>query len=245
MQVQFIGSGDAFGSGGKLNTCFYVKNETDNFLIDCGSSSFAGLKSNNIQLNNIKTIFLTHFHADHCGGIPFFILDAQFLSKRTDPLNLVGPTGLEGWYEKVMETSFPGSSKTKMRFDLKFVELSERQPTQMNNLMVIAYSVKHGNPGGPCFSYRFDCKERTIAYTGDTEWTDALIDAGYQADLLISEAYFYEKKVKLHLDYKTLLEKLPLIAPKRLILTHMSDDMLSRVNNIPYEIAEDGKILEI
>ena len=194
MKLQFIGSGDAFGSGGKLNTCFHVKSETDCFLIDCGTSSLVGLKLNNIQLNDIKTIFFTHFHADHFGGIPFFILNAQFFSKRTEPLTLVGPHGLETWYEKVMETSFPGSSKIKTRFDLKFIELIDRQPTQIGNLLAIAYLVNHGNPGGPSFTYRLECEGRIISYTGDTEWTDALIDAGHQADLLIAEAYFYNKK---------------------------------------------------
>jgi len=76
MQVQFIGTGDAFGSGGRFNTCFHVIGDQADFLIDCGSSSVIALKVNNVGLNSIQTIFVTHFHADHFGGIPFFILDA-------------------------------------------------------------------------------------------------------------------------------------------------------------------------
>lgn len=245
MQLQFIGSGDAFGSGGKLNTCFHIKGDTVNFLIDCGASSLIGLKANKIQLNNIDTIFFTHFHADHFGGIPFFILDAQFHSKRTEPLNIVGPHGLETWYKRVMETSFPGSSKTKTQFDLNIIEIKERKPVQVGGVTATAYLVNHGNQGGPFFSYRIECEGRVISYTGDTEWTDALIDAGHEANIFIAEAYFYEKKIKLHLDYKTLLEHLPAIAPKKLVLTHMSDDMLSRIESVPYDIAEDGNILEL
>jgi len=112
MHLQFIGSGDAFGSGGRFNTCFHVIGDQANFLIDCGASSLIALKANNIVLNDIQTIFITHFHADHFGGIPFFILDAQFHSKRIEPLTITGPQGLEEWYEGVMETAFPGSSKT-------------------------------------------------------------------------------------------------------------------------------------
>lgn len=245
MQLQFIGSGDAFGSGGKLNTCFHITGEKNNFLIDCGASSLIGLKANSIELNAIETILFTHFHADHFGGIPFFMLDAQFFSKRTEPLTIVGPHGLETWYERVMETSFPGSSKTNPRFDVNFIELIEGQPTQIGNLTATAYLVNHGNPGGPFFSYRIECENRIIAYTGDTEWTDVLIDTGHEADLFIAEAYFYEKKVQLHLDYTTLFEHLPTIAPKRLVLTHMSDDMLSQVENVSYEIAEDGKVFKL
>ncbi len=81
MRLQFIGSGDAFGSGGRLNTCFHVTGQQVNFLIDCGASSLIGLKKEDIRLNEIQAIFVTHFHADHFGGIPFFMLDAQFSPK--------------------------------------------------------------------------------------------------------------------------------------------------------------------
>jgi ribonuclease BN (tRNA processing enzyme) len=245
MQIQFIGSGDAFGSGGKFNTCFHVTGENINFLIDCGASSLVALKANNIDLNSINIILFTHFHADHFGGIPFFILDAQFFSKRTEPLTIVGPHDLRSWYQRVMETSFPGSSAIKTRFDVAFIELEEQQPQSIGEITATAYLVNHGNPGGPFFSYRIECENRVLAYTGDAEWSESLIEAGRNADIFIAEAYFYEKKVRLHLDYMSLLEHLPEISTKRLVLTHMSDDMLSRLKEIPYEYAEDGKVLEV
>lgn len=245
MRIQFIGCGDAFGSGGRFNTCFHVTGERVNFLIDCGASSLVALKANRILLSEITTILITHFHVDHFGGVPFFLLDAQFFSKRTQPLTIAGPPGLQEWLERAMETGFPGSSKTKQRFDLSVVELQPRETTALGNLSVTPFLANHGNPGGSlCFAYRIEAEERTIAYTGDTEWTEELIEAGRNADLLIAEAYFYDKKVKFHLDLATLTEHLTLIAPKRLVLTHMSDDMLSRLPDILHEVAEDGKIVE-
>ncbi len=245
MQIQFIGSGDAFGSGGRLNTCILVKGRKTCFLIDCGASSLVGLKANQINLNEIKEIFITHFHADHFGGIPFFILDAQFNGKRTEPLILIGPRGLKDWYGRIMETGFPGSSRTPTKFELIFVELPEKTPTLVADHNVTAYPGNHGPSGNPCFSYRINCEGRTIAYSGDTEWTDLLIEAGRDADLLIAEAYFFEKKVRFHLDYQTLSEKLPLIAAKRVVLTHMSSEMLSNSNKVPLEIAKDGLVINL
>lgn len=244
MRLAFIGSGDAFGSGGRLNTCFHVTGEKVNFLIDCGASSLIGLKAQRVALNEIQVIFVTHFHADHFGGIPFFMLDAQFFSKRTDPLSIVGPTDLTRWYERVMETAFPGSSYTKPKFPLLLVELEASQSTTVAGVKVKPFQVNHGNPGGLSFSYRLEAEGRTIAYTGDTEWTDELIRVGENADLFVAEAYFFEKKVKLHLDLGTLIKKLPLIRTKRVILTHMSNDMLSRVASLRHETAHDGKVVE-
>ena len=145
MRLQFIGSGDALGSGGRLNTCFHVTGEAVNFLIDCGASSLIGLKKQAIRLNEIQAIFVTHFHADHFGGIPFFILDAQFFSKRNQPLIIVGPPGLSQWYERVMETSFPGSSKTKPKFALSFIELKPKEEADVAGVHVRPFQALHGD----------------------------------------------------------------------------------------------------
>jgi ribonuclease BN (tRNA processing enzyme) len=243
MRLTFIGCGDAFGSGGRLNTCFHVEGQEVNFLIDCGASSLIGLKAREVDRNRIQAIFITHFHADHFGGIPFFMLDAQFFSRRTAPLTIVGPRGLAEWYERVMETSFPGSSKTAPKFELRLRELAAGEETQVAGVSVQAFQAHHGPVGGPFFSYRLAAEGRSVAYTGDTEWTEALVDAARGVDLFVAEAYFYDKKVKLHLDLATLLEHLPRIQPKRLVLTHMSDDMLLRAPGLPHETAHDGLVV--
>lgn len=245
MQITFVGSGDAFGSGGRFNTCFHVAGQTTQFLIDCGASSLIALKRTSIVRNSIRTILVTHFHGDHFGGIPYFILDAQFFSKRTEPLTIVGPVGLRDWFERVMETAFPGSARAKRKFDIDFVEIETRKPNEINGIHVDAAKVRHGPVEGPFLAYRLTLDGRTIAYTGDTEWVDELIEIGRDADLLIAEAYFYDKQVPLHLDLATLRRKLPLIAPKRVVLTHMNDDMLSRLDGLPFETAEDGKVIEL
>ncbi len=70
MQVRFVGCGDAFGSGGRQNTCFHVTGASSNFLIDCGASSLPALKRCGIVRNDIELILITHFHGDHFAGLP-------------------------------------------------------------------------------------------------------------------------------------------------------------------------------
>jgi len=77
-------------------------------------------------------------------------------------------------------------------------------------------------------------------YSGDTEWTDALLDAARGADLFICECYIFDKVIRADLSLSTLRDKLPAISAKRVILTHMSDDMLSRISKIDCETAQDG-----
>ena len=243
MQLQFIGCGDAFGSGGGFNTCFHVTGESTNFLIDCGASSLIAMKQLGISHNEIDVILFTHFHADHFGGLPFLMLDAQFFTKRRTPLTIAGPAGLKDWYVRVMETAFPGSSSTKQKFDLNMIELEPDVTTEICGLSVTPRSVIHGNPGGPFFALRVEAEGKSVAYTGDTAWTDALIETAKDVDLFVAEAYFRDKSVPLHLDLATLEVHLPEINPKHLVLTHMSDDMLRQLDDIPYDLAEDGKIV--
>jgi len=65
------------------------------------------------------------------------------------------------------------------------------------------------------------------------------------ADLFICEAYFYDKKIKFHLDYQTLLNHMAEINCRRILLTHMNEDMLGRVDGLGVEYAEDGKVIEL
>jgi ribonuclease BN (tRNA processing enzyme) len=245
MQLQFVGCGDAFGSGGRFNTCFHLTGEATNLLIDCGASSLIAMKQLGIERNAIDTIVITHFHADHFGGIPFFILDAQFFSKRREPLTIVGPVGLDAWYERVMETAFPGSSQASQKFELHLVEIAAGQTLAVGDVNVSAYQAVHGPPDGPYLAVRVEAEGRSVTYTGDTEWTTALIPAAQNADLFIAEAYFREKAVFTHLSLNTIEANLEELRPKRLVLTHMSDDMLNHPDRDRYESAEDGMVITI
>ena len=96
-------------------------------------------------------------------------------------------------------------------------------------MKVTPYPVVHGQSGGPFLAYRIEAEGRVITYSADTEWTETLIPAARDADLFIAEAYYYDRIVKNHLSLKTLEEHLPAINAKRLMLTHMSEDMLGRI----------------
>jgi ribonuclease BN (tRNA processing enzyme) len=110
---------------------------------------------------------------------------------------------------------------------------------------VMPYPVVHGESGGPFLGYRIAAEGRVIAYSADTEWTDSLIQLGHEADLFIAEAYTHEKAVKNHLSLTALEAHLNEIRPKRLVLTHMSDDMLSYLPTLSYTAAHDGMSIDL
>ena len=244
MQLQFIGCGDAFGSGGRQNTCFHVTGDRANFLIDCGATSLPALKRLGIARDAIDLILITHFHGDHFAGLPFLLLDAQF-SRRNRPLVIAGPQGIETRLAQVMEALFEHSSKTRPKFELSVVALKAEGKVSFGAVDVTPFPVVHGESGGPFLAYRVETEGRVIAYSADTEWTETLIPLGRDADLFIAEAYYYDRVVKNHLNLMTLEAHLAEIRPKRLVLTHMSDDMLGRVDTLDYTAASDGMVVEL
>ena len=244
MQLQFIGCGDAFGSGGRQNTCFHVTGDHVNFLIDCGATSLPALKRLDIARDDIDLILITHFHGDHFAGLPFLLLDAQF-TRRSRPLVIAGPQGIETRLAQVMEALFEHSSKTRPRFELSVVALRPEEKHSFGTVDVTPYPVVHGESGGPFLAYRIEAEGRVIAYSADTEWTETLIPLGRDADLFIAEAYTYDRVVKNHLSLTTLEAHLCEIRPKRLVLTHMSDDMLGRLDTLTYTAASDGMVVEL
>ncbi|MDA1090631.1 MAG: MBL fold metallo-hydrolase [Proteobacteria bacterium] len=245
MEVRFLGSGDAFGSGGRFNTCFMVTTPETRFLIDCGATSLVAMNRYGVDPNSIDKILLSHLHGDHFGGVVFLLVHAHSVSKRDRPLVIAGPRTTEQRVMAALEVLYPGSSKNPWRFELTFEEFEVEQVWRSGPVSVTAYQAAHNAGQGPACALRISIEGKTLTYSGDGSWSEGLAAAAAGADLFIAEANFYDKDVRGHMNLQTLIAHLDEIAPKRLILTHMSDDMLERVNSLDFETAEDGKVVEI
>jgi ribonuclease BN (tRNA processing enzyme) len=245
MNLTFVGSGDAFGTGGRFNTCFHVAASHGDFLVDCGASSMVAMRKCGVEPNAIGTIFLTHLHGDHFGGLPFLILDAQLISRRRDPLTIVGPVGLKQRLHDLMRTLFPGSEKIQQKFALELIEIEPEAERRVGAVTVTPFIAAH-NSGSPSFTLRLQCDGRTLVYSGDTAWCDNLVRAADGADLLIVECSGYDKEIPQHLDYGTLRRRRGELGAKRIALTHMGPEMLAKRGEVTeFELAEDGKTLAV
>jgi ribonuclease BN (tRNA processing enzyme) len=247
MQLTVVGCGDAFGAGGRLQTAFHVRTKTSTFLIDCGASSLIGLRRFDLDPSAIDTVFLTHLHGDHFGGLPWLLIDALYVNRRTRPLVVAGPRGTEARLVTATEALYPGTLSSKPPFALDFVVYEEGKRHEIGGVGVTPFEVKHSS-GAPPYALRFDAGGTVLAFTGDTGWTESLVTAANGADLFITECFQYDVTMDMHLDYKMIDANYRRLGVKRVLLTHMGEAMLARRDEVDvsrYLLAEDGLSLTV
>jgi ribonuclease BN (tRNA processing enzyme) len=244
VSVRFVGSGDSFGSGGRFQTCILVDGPQSRFAMDFGTSSLIALAQQGIEHNSIDAILLTHLHGDHCGGVPFLLMDAMLSARRTRPLIVAGPLDLRRRMAEMQEVMFPGSKVMSPKFPLEWIELKPGRTQSILDLKVTAQRARHTVETNPT-ALRVEVGGKVVSYTGDTEWTDEIAKVALGADLLVAECYFFEKPIKWHLNYPAIAAHRNDFGAKRVILTHMSKEMLAQVDNVPEECASDGLVVSI
>jgi ribonuclease BN (tRNA processing enzyme) len=247
MRLTIIGSGDAFGSGGRFNTCFQVETAKAKVLIDCGASSLVALKARGLDPDHLDGIVLSHLHGDHFGGLPFLLLDAQYLSRRRRPLVIAGPPGTRARLEAALEVLFPSSAATKWRFSWEVIEIEPGHPRDILGHRVLTAEVPHPS-GAPSTAIRFSDSSTTLAYSGDTEWTDALLPIADGAELFIVECSGYMGRLPYHLTWEVLAPRLPDLRARRIMVTHMNSTILAHLDEVRAAgvlVAADGDVVEL
>jgi len=247
MKITIVGSGDAFGTGGRAHTCFRVDSRETTAVVDFGAGSIASWKKLGFQFDSVDAVVVSHLHGDHFGGLPFLLLDCQFVERRSKPLTMIGPPGFKKRLDSALETFFPGAKDVRWRFPWRVEEILARRKTQVGGLTLETFEVVHAS-GGLSTGVRLDDGARVFAYSGDTAWTNTLFDLSARADIFIVECYSGSEPAPNHMDWPTLEANLPRFAAKRIIVTHMSESALARrgeMEQAGLTIANDGQVFDL
>ena len=242
MKLTVIGSSDAFGSGGRLQTCFHVAWSGGEFLIDCGATSLIGLAREGIDPSGIPVIFVSHLHGDHFSGLVWWLIHALHVAKRTAPLTVVGPAGIEERFTAAAEALFPGSTSSPRPFDLVFRTYGDFEPLEEQGIRVTPFVVSHPS-GATSYALRFEVDGKVLAFSGDTEWVETLVPTAGGADLFICECFAFETEPRYHLNWRTIEANLEKLGARSVLLTHLGPEALAnreRISHPIVAIAEDG-----
>lgn len=247
MRLTVVGSGDAFGSGGRLQTCYHVAAAEGDYLIDCGATALIGMQKLGLNPDRVGTIFISHLHGDHFGGLVWWLLHAHYVSGRTAPLTIVGPAGIAQRFAAAAEALFPNSTQIERRFEMKFLEHVAEVPLDVGGVTVTPFEVLHPSGAVP-YALRFACDGKVLSFSGDTKWVESLLPAAEGADLFICESFGFEKATGYHMSWDDVAANIDRLGARRILLTHMGPDMLAHRDQVRDErvlLAEDGLVVEI
>ena len=244
VSVHFLGTGDAFGSGGRLHTATLLRSDAGQVLVDCGPSTLAALRAQRLDPCSVDAIALTHLHGDHFAGLPFLLMDAHFAAGRTRPLTVVGPPGTAETVARAHDVLFPGTGALPLRFPLTWIEFDGRVAVEAGPARVTAIPVAHST-ATPCFGVRVELGGGVFAFSGDTEWTEALVELADGADLFLCECQGYDTAPPHHLTWRVLQQHRHRLACRRLLITHMGDEMIAQAAALGLDAAHDGLCLTV
>lgn len=243
MKLHVLGCGDAFGSGGRNQSGYLVEAEDRLFLLDCGPTSLLALKRAGFDPTQLDAILLSHLHGDHFGGVPFFLIDALYANRRFQPLHLAGPAGTEERVRRLFETMYGGEEPRELPPTL-FHVLQPDQTVAIAGIQILPFRVPH-QVHDISLALKVSYEGKQILFSGDSAWTELFVHHAPGVDLFLCECCFFDEDSTSHMSYKRLEANLGRLHCKRLLLTHMGQEMLARRPGLKIATAEDGMIVEL
>ena len=238
-EVLFVGTSDAFGAGGRRQSAVLVRGERGTLLLDCGATTGTGLQDLGVERDEIETILISHFHGDHFGGIPLFLLGALYQDQRRHPLHVAGPPDIEARVRALARAMGHAIEDHDWSFPIHFSEVAPGSSMDFGPARVRAFETRHQIETHPQ-GYRVEAGGPTIAYSGDTGWFPELPRLSQDADLFICECTLHRDRLDFHLDLDTIEEHQHDFACGRLVLTHLGSEMAALRGGLPIETADDG-----
>ena len=243
VQVTVLGSGDAFGSGGRLNSSYLIESREATFIVDCGTTVLQGLKRSGIDPARIDFVCLSHLHGDHFGGVPFLFMDFLYESRRTRPITIYGPPGTEQRVCALFSALYQRQADEQMPYGVSIVELQAGTKT-IQGVSLETFAVPHVAEL-VCYGFRIGVGGKTILYSGDTGWTDDFITRTKDADLFICECSTFETRLNIHVSYPEIATRAAALGCRRLLLSHLGAEPLRHRDQITLELAEDAMVLSV
>jgi ribonuclease BN (tRNA processing enzyme) len=192
-----------------------------------------------LEPTNIKVAFATHLHSDHTVGFADLIFSPWTLGRRV-PIDVYGPAGIKAMAAHLVE-AYRVDIETRTNADGNQHEFPDGHKVNAHeiragivykdaNISVTAFPTRHAMES---YGYRFDTADRRIVVSGDTNPTQATIDACSGCDVLVHEvntleslarhdARFQAFAAKYHTSTDQLAELATKAKPKLLVLYHHS-----------------------
>ena len=246
-KLLILGSGTPNPDPERSGSAYAIVTNGQSYLVDFGpgvirrASAFSpswGGEFESMEIQNLNYAFLTHLHSDHSAGLADLILSPWVL-EREEPLNLFGPRGLKRMADKITDAyqididyRINGSQPSNLEgYKTKVTEIAEGIIYEDKYIAVEAFENNHGDFKNS-FGFVFTTKDKKIVISGDTAYSQKVIEKSKEADILVHEVYsekgFKEKTRDWQIYHKAHHTSAPDVGkiasmskPKKLVLSHI------------------------
>lgn len=221
MEIIILGSGTATPSVKRSSSSIFIRVGNIYMLVDIGPGAIRRLCEAGIDYKSIDLIAITHFHPDHVSDLSPFLFASNYAHgpKREAPFYVIGPVGLINYYDGLKglydHWIVPDGNRLNLR------ELSDKEMAEwsLEQLKIRTAPAEHSRPA---LSYRLEACGKSVTISGDTDYSENLVELASDSDILITECSFPDSmKVKGHLTPSEAGKIAANSRSKRLILTHM------------------------
>jgi ribonuclease BN (tRNA processing enzyme) len=252
MQITVVGSGTVVPSLQRRQSCVVVRAGGEMVVFDLGSGAVRGMLQADIDPFAVDRIFFTHFHPDHTvDAVPLlFAINHGSQEKRKRPLHLAGPEPFAEFWSSLMQVWgewMAGDYATLLS------ELPRESPSPIE-LAGCRLSWAPAEHRRESIAYRLDAEGGAFVYTGDTEYSESVVELARDASTLLVECAFPDDSpVPGHLTPSGVASIASEASVKRVVLTHIYPvtDLLDLVSEVgsgfdgEVVVAEDGLTLDV
>lgn len=222
MKLIVLGSGSSVPHAKRSGSGYWLETKKGKLLLDCSASAIHRMAQENLDWANLDSIWISHFHLDHVGGIAPFLFGTKYAPETQDrkkPLKIFGPKGLKNLLEnfdkandyRLFEQAFP-------------IEISEIEPLEKFRILEDAEAVAAKTLHTPesCAIHIRDSHDKTLVYTADTGIEKSLGAFARHVDLLVMECSFVKNKpAEKHLELADAMFLARYSEAKKVVLTHL------------------------
>ena len=254
--ITILGSSSGMPSPSRFCSSVFFQSDKFDFLLDCGEGTSFSLLKNKIDPELIDSVFISHSHSDHLGGL-LLLIQMMHLLQRRIPLDVYLPEEAVSGVRNFLDTCYLFPDKITMKLNLH--PITSNFIFENEGITIKAHLNRHlaGNQKMieelrvsnimQSFCFVLNLSGKKVVYSGDIESSDDLIDIIGDTDLLITEC-FHPKLEKL---ISLILEK----RVKSTIFTHIppelegkEKEMVIKAQKMGLEnlgMAYDGLVIEV
>lgn len=246
--ITILGSGTCVPSLKRSACSVLIEVKDQKVLIDCGPGTMRRLLEAGVSIFELTHLCFSHFHPDHTSELVPLLFATKYPDgdQRQKPLTLVAGQGVKSFYEGLQAVY--GQWIQLAPGLLRIQELATNKPVTlaMEGFTLQSIPVEH-NPES--IAFRINGPEsKAVVYSGDTDFSENLVNLANGADLLICESAFPDAaKVPGHLSPSAAGEIAHRANVGQLVLTHFypecdQADLISECRKTyagPLVLAED------